>query len=181
MPPEGVAFVPGGAAMPPPRNGAPMHPQGEGFVPPEGGAFRPPLKHMGSLANILHHFGSGWALRELPNVALFHFADYRVDLPGEMLRLAGVLGIDVTRGRAEQLAKHAALEVMRDQASDLAPDSTEGIWRSNSRFFRSGRGGEWQQFFSESQLRRYVHRINLLAPPDLLAWAHEGRRAFDPG
>ena len=49
---------------------------------------KPPTQGIGSLANILHHFGTLWDRRHLPNVALFHYADYREDLVGEFLRLA---------------------------------------------------------------------------------------------
>ncbi|EUA90730.1 glycolipid sulfotransferase domain protein [Mycobacterium ulcerans str. Harvey] len=34
--------------------------------------------------------------------------------------------------------------------------------------------------FDERVYRRYYDRINQLAAPDLLAWAHEGRRGCDP-
>lgn len=59
-------------------------------------------------------------------------------------------------------------------------NTTDGIWHSDERFFRRGGSGDWQQFFTEAEHLRYYHRINQLAPPDLLAWAHEGRRGYDP-
>ena len=65
---------------------------------------------------------------------------------------------------------------MRARAAEFAPDATEGIWHSNERFFRAGGRGEWRDLFTEGVNRRYHDRINQLAPPDLLAWAHEGRR-----
>ncbi|WP_158019059.1 sulfotransferase domain-containing protein [Mycobacterium basiliense] len=167
-----------GPIMPP--QGAGLRPQGRGFMAPNGRDEMPPVKHMGSLANILHHFGTIWSRRQLPNVAMFHYADYRVDLVAELLRLARVLGMEIGRERAEQLSRHATLDSMRARAADLAPESTEGIWRSNERFFRAGASGEWQEFFNERVYRRYYDRINQLAPPDLLAWAHEGREGCDP-
>jgi hypothetical protein len=157
-----------------------MPPERMRFAPPVGTGLMPPAKHMGSLANVLHHFGTVWSRRHMPNVAMFHYADYRVDLVSELIRLAQVLGIELGTERAEELAKHATLNSMRARASDLAPESTEGIWRSNERFFRSGGRGEWQEFFTERVYRRYYDRINQLAPPDLLAWAHEGRLGCDP-
>ncbi len=167
----------------------PEGPRGPG-MPPEGIAIppdakrTPPIKHMGSLANIVHHFGSVWSRRHLPNVAIFHYADYQQDLAGELVRLGAVLGLAVGRDRAEALAQHATLGAMRARAAELAPDSTTGIWHSNERFFRAGGRGEWRQFFPEDVHRRYLHRTYLLAKqcggPDLLAWAHEGRRGHDP-
>ncbi len=141
------------------------------IMPPEG---------MGSLATILHHFGSVWQRRHLSNVAVFHFADYQVDLVGELVRLGQVLGYDVGRDRAEELVKHATLAAMRARASEFAPNATDGIWRSNERFFRAGGRGEWREIFTAVEDRRYIHRASQLAPRDLLAWAHEGRRGHDP-
>ncbi|OSC37125.1 sulfotransferase domain-containing protein [Mycobacterium decipiens] len=158
----------------------PIMPPERPSVPPEGTGPLPPAKHMGSLSNILHHFNTVWSRRQRPNVAMFHYADYRADLAGELVRLAATLGLDLGRDRAEELAQHATLDSMREHAAALAPESTEGIWRSNERFFRAGGSGEWQQYFNEHVYRRYYHRINELAPPDLLAWAHEGRQGCDP-
>ena len=158
----------------------PIMPPDEAGMPGAGRGFMSPARGIGSVANILHHFGSVWNRRQAPNVAMFHYADYQQDLAGELIRLGQVLGLEVDRDRAEGLAQHAALDVMRSRASEFAPNSTEGIWRSDERFFRSGGGGEWQGFFDYAVYRRYYHRINMLAPPDLLAWAHEGRRGCDP-
>jgi hypothetical protein len=173
-PPDEMGLMPG--------MGIPPH-RAAGTMPPEKireRGFMSPARGIGSLANILHHFGTVWQQRQLPNVAMFHYADYRLDLAGEFVRLGQVLGYDLDRGRADELVTHAGLDVMRARAWQFAPNSTEGIWRSDERFFRSGAGGEWQQFFDEFVYRRYRHRINELAPPDLLAWAHEGRRGCDP-
>lgn len=172
MPPEGMGDMP---------------PQGMGFMPRDGFAPspgmgpKPPVQGMGSLANVLHHFATLWDRRQLPNVALFHYADYQQDLAGELVRLGQTLGFDLDRDRAEELAPHATLAAMRSRADELAPDPTEGIWNSNERFFRAGGRGEWREFFDERAFRRYNYRAAQLAAPDLLAWAHEGRRGHDPG
>ncbi|MCV7121749.1 sulfotransferase domain-containing protein [Mycobacterium lacus] len=147
-------------------------------MPPQG--FLPPARPMGSLANILHHFGTFWDRRHLPNVAMFHFGDYQRDLTGELVRLAAALGFAIGHDRAAELAQHATLGAMRARATEFAPNSTEGIWRSDERFFRGGGHGEWRECFTDAVYRRYYDRINRLAPPDLLAWAHEGRQGRDP-
>jgi len=164
----------------PPGGGESVQPTGIGFMPRNGRPFIPPAKSMGTLANVLHHFGSVWDRRHLPNVAMFHYGDYQLDLAGELVRLGRALGFDLSRDRAEELANHATLGAMRARATEFAPNSTEGVWRSDERFFRAGGRGEWQEFFTEAVYRRYVHRINLLASSDLLAWAHEGRQGCDP-
>ena len=104
-----------------------------------------PTEGIASLATILHHFGSVWSLRHLPNVAAFHYADYQVDLVGQLVRLAQVLRIDLGRGRAEELAEHATLDAMRARDSELAPKAADGVWQKNEPFFRAGGRGEWRE------------------------------------
>jgi hypothetical protein len=135
------------------------------IMPPEG---------MSSLATLLHHFHTFWQRRHLPNVALFHYTDFHADLVGELLRLGRVLGYDISRERAAQLAPHASIDVMRARASDLAPNTTDGFWRSNEQFFRDGTVGGWRAVFTDDEIRRYIHRCAQLAPGDVVRWAHEG-------
>ena len=174
-------------------------PRGERFAPPGldfDGEFRPldvlrcwmdgpimPTEGIASLATILHHYGSLWSRRHQPNVAVFHYADYQADLVGELARLAQLLGLDLGRDRAKELAQHATLDAMRAHAEELAPRATDGVLLRNRSepFFRAGGHGEWRDVFTEAEHRRYPDRAAELAPPDLLAWAHEGRRGHDPG
>ncbi|MHA7652305.1 sulfotransferase domain-containing protein [Mycobacterium sp. ML4] len=148
-------------------------------LPPPGVGFTPP-KGIGTLANVMDQFAKVWERRHLPNVALFHYADYQADLVGEMVRLARVLGYDLARERAQELSHYATLGEMRSRAAEVAPNTTDGIWRSDEQFFRRGGNGEWQEYFTYHEYRRYNHRINQLGAPDMLAWAHEGRRGCDP-
>ncbi|MGK2879531.1 MAG: sulfotransferase domain-containing protein [Mycobacterium sp.] len=136
---------------------------------------------MESLAGALHHYGTFWQRRFLPNVWLVHYADLRADLPGELVRLAQVLQIPLTRARADELAGYATLSAMRSRASDLAPNAGDHILLSNEQFFRAGGLGEWQRYFTEPETMRFRHRIHELRPPrDMLAWAQFGRRGCDP-
>ncbi|MGK2879527.1 MAG: sulfotransferase domain-containing protein [Mycobacterium sp.] len=129
-----------------------------------------------SLASILHHFDTFWSRRHLPNVAGFHYADYQTDLIDELVRLAEVLGVNVTRYRAEQLAKHASLGAMRDNADELSPD----LWDSHESVFRCGGVREWREIFTDTEHLRYQQRTAALAAPHVRAWAHVGRRGADP-
>src|SRR5215213_1179696 len=65
-----------------------------------------------TLASVLHHLDTGWQRRHDPNVALFHYADLKTDLPGELYRLARVLGIPCSPERARELAPEASLAQM---------------------------------------------------------------------
>ena len=130
---------------------------------------------------MLHHLDTGWQRRRDPNVALFHYADLQADLPGELLRLARVLGIPCAPEPARALAPEASLARMRERAAEdeLARGSQgQGIWKAGVRaFFRSGASGEWRTRLSAADLAAYEARVAALVGPELAAWVHGGRLA----
>src|SRR5215212_3938156 len=133
----------------------------------------PPL----TLASVLHHLDTGWQHRHDPNVALFHYADLQADLPGELYRLARVLGIPCSPERARELAPEASLARMRERAADDAPlasPGTRGSWKDPRAFFRTGGSGEWRARLSATDLAAYEARVAQLVGPDFAAWAHGG-------
>lgn len=188
---ERIRALHGGGGVPPAGPAVPHH---ERYRPPELDLDRDlerspqevlrywmerpimPAEGVVPLATILHHFHTVWQRRDLPNVALFHYADYQADLVGELLRLAAVLGYDLPSGRAQELVEHATLSAMRDRAAQLAPD----VWQPQAPFFRAGGHREWRDVFTPADHERYHERANQLVPQDLLSWAHHGRRGADP-
>ena len=140
------------------------------------------LSGTANLSIVLHHLGVAWQRRGDPNVALLHYADLRADLPGELRRLAAAVGIGLSAARAAELASEASIERMRERAADVVPGASLGQWRSVEGFLRAGSSGEWRSRVSEADLDAYHRRVAELAPPDLAAWVHAGRRAsgIDP-
>jgi hypothetical protein len=131
-----------------------------------------------SLTSVLHHLDTAWQRRRQPNVALFHYADLAADLPGELLRLARVLGIPCSPERARELAPEASLAKMRERGADVAPStSLQGHWKDVRAFFRSGGTGEWRDRLSTADLDAYEARVAALVGPEFAAWAHGGRLA----
>jgi aryl sulfotransferase len=127
-----------------------------------------------SLANLIHHVRTFWEHRDSPQVALFHYADLKADLPGQLWRLATTLSIDTTRERARELAAAATFDRMRDRADELAPGVDAKLWRSNSAFFRSGTSGQWRDLLDAATIDHYHRRVAELAPHDLAEWLHRG-------
>jgi hypothetical protein len=111
-------------------------------------------------------------------VALFHYSDYRRDLPGELRRLAATLRIDVTDEQVEQYAEAAGLDAMRARADELVPDGGAGVFVDPAGFFRAGGSGEWLALTTEADRAHYAERVATLVEPDLAAWLHGGRSAL---
>lgn len=131
-----------------------------------------------ALVDVLHHVETFWERRHHPQVHLFHYSDLLANLPGQLHRLAGVLSIDVTGKRIEQVAAGATFERMKERADELVPAADRNIWRSNSDFFHRGHDGQWRELLGDEDLRRYQRRVAQLATPDVAGWAHTGWLSF---
>ena len=132
-----------------------------------------------SLSAIVNHVATFWARRDEPNIALFHYADLKRDLPGQLGRLADVLGISVSDETVQELAAFGTFEAMKADAGQTAPNADISLWRDTNEFFHRGTSGQWREVFGEEDLRSYDARIAALAAPDLAAWLHSGWLAPD--
>jgi aryl sulfotransferase len=127
-----------------------------------------------TLAFTVGHLLSFWEARDQPNVALFHYADLLADLPGQLQRLAGVLGYDLDSQRAGELSADASFEAMKAHAEQVVPNADIGLWHSAAGFLHRGMTGQWKEAFTDDDLARYEERLRELAPPDFLRWLHDG-------
>lgn len=127
-----------------------------------------------TLAFTVGHLSSFWEARDRSNVALFHYADLLADLPGQLQRLGGVLGFDIDRKRAEELAAEASFDAMKGQAAHVVPNVDIGLWRSAEEFLHRGTSGQWKEAFTDDDLARYEARLGELAPADFIRWLHYG-------
>ena len=127
-----------------------------------------------ALATVLGHLQTFWDRRDEPNVALFHYSDLSADLPGQLRRLAEVLSITVSDERIKELAAAATFDRMKSRATDLAPNSDQGFWRSTEDFFHRGSSGQWRHLLNDQDLDRYQERVSQLASTELATWAHQG-------
>lgn len=128
------------------------------------------------LTSVLNHLDTAWQLRQAPNVLMCHYADYTSDLPGEIVRMANALEIDMNPDRAQALADEATLGRMRDRAGDVLPNAG-AIWKDDQAFFRAGGFGEWRSRASDGDLAEYRKIVEAAVSPDLANWAHHGRIA----
>jgi aryl sulfotransferase len=127
-----------------------------------------------SLAGTVNHLKSFWDERDRDDVVLLHYDDLKVDLEGEMRRLAGRLGIEVPEERWPTLVKAATFSEMRARAELVAPDTGNQIWKSTEEFFKRGTSGQWGDVFDDELAAHYEARMRELASPDLIDWLHRG-------
>ena len=133
-----------------------------------------------SLASMMHHLATFWAVRDRSNVVLVHYSDLQRDLQGEMCRIAERLGIPIAEDVLPQLVAAAQFDAMRERADELAPETHHGSWHDNRNFFHAGRHGQWRTLLDDDNAqRRYAARVRELAAPDLADWAHYGTLEFE--
>jgi hypothetical protein len=60
---------------------------------------------------------------------------------------------------------------MRADAEKSAPDPAD-ILIDHRKFFRRGTSGAGREELTDDEWARYRRRVELMAPPDLLAWLH---------
>jgi hypothetical protein len=135
----------------------------------------PPVNATSSLWATLHHFNLALRAEKQPNVLVFHYADLKTDLSGEMQRLAEGLDISIPDRLWQTLVDAASFEQMRKRADDFVPNSTQSFWKDNRSFFHSGTGGKWRDILDESGQQRYEARVAEIASPEVSRWAHAGR------
>ncbi len=128
----------------------------------------------------LHHTQSWWTFRHLPNILFVHFQDMLSDLPAEVDRVAGHLGIALPEGRRERIAEavsFAALSRSADRSAPAPPERMATIWQGGARtFFNKGTNGRWKGVLTGDELAMYEAAKVRVLTPDCAAFLENGRR-----
>lgn len=124
-----------------------------------------------NLADYANSLRVAWELRSEPNVHLFHYDDLRNDLDGQVVRLAGVLGVDPAPDRRAEFVAAATLDAMRDRARDTAPYGEQDHWLEPKLFFRSGGRRDWGSLLTRDDIERAEERLVSLVGEAPAAWA----------
>src|SRR5262249_35638843 len=62
-----------------------------------------------------------WAIRDLPNVLIVHYANLKRDLPGEMRRVAAFLEIPIDESRWNTIVGFCSFDWMKANAAKVTP------------------------------------------------------------
>jgi aryl sulfotransferase len=133
-----------------------------------------PTSFGSTLANTVNHARTFWERRDEPQIALFHYADLKADLLGQLARLATVLSIE-----KEQAADRGPRR-RRDLRTHAAPGRRVGPGHRRQTVAQQLRllpVRQQRQMARPARLRRrrpLPKRVAELAPPNLIAWLHTG-------
>jgi aryl sulfotransferase len=118
---------------------------------------------------------SWWAIRDLPNVLLVHFADLKADLPGECRRVAEFLDVEPSDWTA--VLDHCSFDHMKANAPAVVPLGG-AFWEGGAQtFLHKGANGRWQGALSAADIIAYEERAIAELGDDCAAWLRRGRLA----
>ncbi len=117
---------------------------------------------------------SWWAIRELPNVLLVHFADLKADMEGEIRRIADFLDVQVSPDGWERVLQHCSFDYMKANAAQSAPLGGV-LWEGGARsFIHKGVNGRWRDMLPAEDIARYEQRALDELGEECARWLAEG-------
>ena len=114
-------------------------------------------------------------MRHLPNVLMLHFAALKVDLPGEIFRIAAFLGIDLDPARVPAILEHCSFDWMKRNAAQAAP--LGGVfWDGGAEtFIHKGTNGRWRDGLTADDRARYGARAHAEFGSEAAHWLATGQ------
>jgi aryl sulfotransferase len=98
---------------------------------------------------------SWWSIRDLPNLLLLHFDELKADLPGQILRIADFLEIEIEPGDWPSIVEHCGFDWMKNNAGRAVPLGG-AFWEGGAQtFINKGSNGRWRDTLTEEDCRRY--------------------------
>ncbi|MBV9569851.1 MAG: sulfotransferase domain-containing protein [Alphaproteobacteria bacterium] len=117
---------------------------------------------------------SWWAVRDLPNVRLVHYANLKQNLSGEMRRVADFLGIQVSDAEWPKFVEHCTFDFMKTHAANAAPLGG-GIFEGGAgSFIFKGTNGRWRDQLTDTDIAAYEARALAELGPECAQWLATG-------
>ncbi|MEM7005000.1 MAG: sulfotransferase domain-containing protein [Pseudomonadota bacterium] len=118
---------------------------------------------------------SWWAIRQLPNVRMIHFADLKADMEGEIRQIAKFLEIDVSDDVMARVLKHCYFDYMKANATASVPLGG-AFWDGGAQtFIHKGTNGRWRDVLSAQLSERYEAAAWERLGPACATWLRKGR------
>lgn len=115
-----------------------------------------------------------WAIRELPNVHLVHFANLKRDLPGEMRRMAEFLEIPVEEGDWPAILEYCSFDWMKVNATKSTPLGG-AVWDGGAQvFINKGVNGRWRDVLTAEESAAYEARAVAELGAECARWMNTG-------
>jgi aryl sulfotransferase len=115
-----------------------------------------------------------WAVRDLPNVRLVHFAALKADPEREMRKIADFLGIDIADDRWPLIMEHCSFDYMKAHADNVAPLGGAIFDGGGATFINKGVNGRWRDVLTAEDCADYERRAVAELGPECAHWLATG-------
>lgn len=113
---------------------------------------------------------SWWAIRDLPNVNLIHFAKLKRDMRGQMREIARFLEIEVKPADWQEIELYCSFDWMKANATKSTPLGG-AFWDAGAEtFINKGINGRWQAMLPPDLSRAYEERAVAELGEECAAW-----------
>lgn len=111
-----------------------------------------------------------WAIRDLPNVRLIHFAELKRDMRGKMREIAQFLEIEVNTDDWPKIELYCSFDWMKANATKSTP-LAGAFWDAGAEtFINKGTNGRWQTMLPPDLSRAYEDRAVTELGEECAAW-----------
>jgi aryl sulfotransferase len=121
-----------------------------------------------------HIIATYWERRQQNNLLCVHYNDLKLDLSGEMHRIADFLGIEVPEKLWDDVVGRCTFESMRKNSEKVGP--FEIMFEGGAEgFLFKGINGRWRDVLTSDELGRYHERASQCLPAAAIDWLEHGR------
>ena len=120
------------------------------------------------------HIRSWWAIKDLPNVMLLHFARLKADMSAEIRRIAAFLDIAIDENVWDAILKHCSFQYMKTHGAITVPFAGE-LWEGGvSTFMHKGNNKKWKDILTLEDIERYERTAKEQLGPACAHWLATG-------
>jgi aryl sulfotransferase len=119
---------------------------------------------------------SWWAIRDLPNFMLLHFADLKADMPAQIRGIASFLDIEIDETRWDPILEHCSFDCMKANAKQSVPLGG-AYWDAGAQvFIHRGTNGRWRDTLPAEDSERYERTAREQLGEECAHWLKTGER-----
>lgn len=117
---------------------------------------------------------SWWAVRQLPNVKMVHFADLKENMPAQIRQIAEFLDIPIDEKQWTKILEHCSFDYMKQHASKSVPLGGK-FWEGGAQtFIYKGINGRWKDVLSAEDVVKYEETALRTLGEDCATWLANG-------
>lgn len=117
---------------------------------------------------------SWWAIRDLPNVMLVHFADLKSDMEGQIHRIAEFIDVPTDQVTMDRVLEHCSFDYMKENAAQTVPLGG-AFWDGGAKtFIHKGKNGRWNDELPQALSERYEQTAVIQLGETCAEWLKNG-------